>query len=148
VVRRGSIRKRGASRCRTGGISEQLEAALREGKFDRAQLASMSKRFGSRRTQAFVRKALETTAPMNFVHDDDAFDDLLQIVAADRGLGIALVEKDYWVTHGSLGPACAGIRGLVQGRYVAGEGLRSDRALLRGSRPEARTRGPSLICAQ
>jgi hypothetical protein len=36
---------------------------------------------------------------MSFVHDDPEFDALLQIVADQRGLGVALVEKDYWVTH-------------------------------------------------
>jgi len=36
---------------------------------------------------------------MTFVHDDAEFDALLQIVAEKRGLGVALVEKDYWVTH-------------------------------------------------
>ena len=36
---------------------------------------------------------------MTFVHDDADFDALLQIVALKRGLGVALVEKDYWVTH-------------------------------------------------
>ncbi|MGC4068382.1 MAG: nucleotidyl transferase AbiEii/AbiGii toxin family protein [Polyangiaceae bacterium] len=36
---------------------------------------------------------------MSFVHDDPEFDGLLQIVAKSRGLGVALVEKDYWVTH-------------------------------------------------
>ena len=36
---------------------------------------------------------------MSFVHDDPEFDELLQIVARNRELGVALVEKDYWVTH-------------------------------------------------
>lgn len=36
---------------------------------------------------------------MSFVHDDPDFPDLLRIVAERRGLGVALVEKDYWVTH-------------------------------------------------
>jgi hypothetical protein len=36
---------------------------------------------------------------VRFVHEDPEFDELLRIVAAQRGLGIALVEKDYWVTH-------------------------------------------------
>jgi hypothetical protein len=39
-----------------------LEHALRAGKFDRDELTSMSKRYGSRRTQAFVSAALEATA--------------------------------------------------------------------------------------
>ena len=36
---------------------------------------------------------------MSFVHDDPDFPELLRIVAERRGLGVALVEKDYWVTH-------------------------------------------------
>jgi hypothetical protein len=36
---------------------------------------------------------------MTFVHDDADFGALLQIVATARGLGVGLVEKDYWVTH-------------------------------------------------
>lgn len=36
---------------------------------------------------------------MSFVHEDPAFDDLLQIVATERRLSRGLVEKDYWVTH-------------------------------------------------
>jgi hypothetical protein len=43
-------------------LRNTLEAALRKGRFDRAQLASMSTRFGSRRTQALVHEALEATA--------------------------------------------------------------------------------------
>lgn len=34
-----------------------------------------------------------------FVHEDRDFDDLLRIVADEHGLAVALVEKDYWVTH-------------------------------------------------
>lgn len=36
---------------------------------------------------------------MTFVHEDDEWRQLLRIVADDVGRGIALVEKDYWVTH-------------------------------------------------
>jgi predicted nucleotidyltransferase component of viral defense system len=36
---------------------------------------------------------------VNFIHDDAEFDELLRIVAAKRALSLALVEKDYWVTH-------------------------------------------------
>ena len=36
---------------------------------------------------------------MSFVHDDPEFEDLLRIVARERGLAVPLVEKDYWVTH-------------------------------------------------
>ncbi len=37
---------------------------------------------------------------MSFVHEDaEAFEDLVSIVADDRKIPTALVEKDYWVTH-------------------------------------------------
>ncbi len=36
---------------------------------------------------------------MSFAHEDREFADLLRIVAEDRGVVPALVEKDYWVTH-------------------------------------------------
>jgi hypothetical protein len=42
-------------------LSLALETALRERRFDRAQLASTSTRYGSRRTQALVNQALEAT---------------------------------------------------------------------------------------
>lgn len=36
---------------------------------------------------------------MSFVHEDPEFGDLVQVVAAARGIAPSLVEKDYWVTH-------------------------------------------------
>ena len=36
---------------------------------------------------------------MRFIHEDPQFDDLLRVVADRRHLALALVEKDYWVTH-------------------------------------------------
>lgn len=36
---------------------------------------------------------------MTFVHEDADFPALLNIVARERGIVAALVEKDYWVTH-------------------------------------------------
>ena len=36
---------------------------------------------------------------MRFIHEDPEFDSLLRIVAENRGFSVALVEKDYWVTH-------------------------------------------------
>lgn len=39
-------------------LADALEAALREGRFDREQLVAMSTQYGSRRTQALIGKAL------------------------------------------------------------------------------------------
>lgn len=36
---------------------------------------------------------------MSFIHNDAEWGDLLRIVADEVGRDIALVEKDYWVTH-------------------------------------------------
>ena len=36
---------------------------------------------------------------MTFAHQDPEFRDLLSIVADELGIAIALIEKDYWVTH-------------------------------------------------
>ena len=36
---------------------------------------------------------------MTFIHNDGEWGDLLRIVADEVGRDIALVEKDYWVTH-------------------------------------------------
>lgn len=37
---------------------------------------------------------------MSFVHDDPEFVALLAQVSAQTGIAAALVEKDYWITHG------------------------------------------------
>lgn len=36
---------------------------------------------------------------MSFIHEDPQFSNLLRVVADKRRLALALVEKDYWVTH-------------------------------------------------
>jgi hypothetical protein len=36
---------------------------------------------------------------MTFVHEEADFPNLIGIVARDRGIAAALIEKDYWVTH-------------------------------------------------
>ena len=38
-----------------------------------------------------------------FLHERRDFDQLLAVVANDRGLDTMLVEKDYWIMHGLWG---------------------------------------------
>lgn len=38
-----------------------------------------------------------------FLHERRDFDQLLAVVANDRGLDTILVEKDYWIMHGLWG---------------------------------------------
>ena len=35
----------------------------------------------------------------NFIHNDPEFKDLLSIVANQKKIDIALIEKDYWIMH-------------------------------------------------
>src|SRR5271155_2946708 len=37
--------------------------------------------------------------PRDFLHNHPQFADLIRIVAAQRGIDPALVEKDYWIMH-------------------------------------------------
>ncbi|MBS0251439.1 MAG: nucleotidyl transferase AbiEii/AbiGii toxin family protein [Proteobacteria bacterium] len=37
--------------------------------------------------------------PADFLHNHKQFKDLIRIVAADKGIDPALVEKDYWIMH-------------------------------------------------
>ena len=83
---------------------------------------------------------------VSFVHEDPQFGDLLRVVAEKRRLALALVEKDYWVTHVLWALHAAGLRRVVQGWNLALEGVRPDRALLRGPRPQDRARDARRRC--
>lgn len=60
---------------------------------------------------------------MSFVHEDPEFDDLLQIVATDRGLTRGLVEKDYWVTHSLWALHAAGFEVWFKGGTSLSKGF-------------------------
>ena len=35
----------------------------------------------------------------NYIHRDPEFKDLLSIVANEKKINVALIEKDYWIMH-------------------------------------------------
>lgn len=80
---------------------------------------------------------------MSFVHDDPEFDQLLQMVASRRGLGVALVEKDYWVTHTLWALHAQGFDIWFKG----GTSL-SKRARRRDAGPETDRRAPFVVNAR
>ena len=41
--------------------------------------------------------------PADYLHNHSQFADLLRIVAQEKGIDPALVEKDYWIMHGLYG---------------------------------------------
>jgi hypothetical protein len=51
----------------------------------------------------------------NFLHRHPQFDDLIRIVAGDRGIDPALVEKDYWIMHCLFGLQQLGLRFELKG---------------------------------
>jgi predicted nucleotidyltransferase component of viral defense system len=37
--------------------------------------------------------------PLDFLHNHPEFADLIRIVAEEKGIDPALIEKDYWIMH-------------------------------------------------
>jgi hypothetical protein len=37
--------------------------------------------------------------PLDYLHNHPEFEDLIRIVADEKGIDPALVEKDYWIMH-------------------------------------------------
>ena len=37
--------------------------------------------------------------PLDYLHNHPEFEDLIRIVAEEKGINPALVEKDYWIMH-------------------------------------------------
>jgi hypothetical protein len=42
---------------------------------------------------------MNSTVPRDYLHDHPQFADLIRIVADEKGIDPALVEKDYWIVH-------------------------------------------------
>ena len=41
--------------------------------------------------------------PLDYLHNHPEFEDLIRIVADEKGIDPALVEKDYWIVHCTYG---------------------------------------------
>lgn len=61
---------------------------------------------------------------MNFVHEDPGFDDLLQIVAGERGFSRGIIEKDYWAIHSLWHLQMAGFDVWFKGGTSLSKGFR------------------------
>ncbi len=58
-----------------------------------------------------------------FLHDHAEFGDALTIVATQRGLGEALIEKDYWIIHTLWSLAAAGLTVSLKGGTSLSKGF-------------------------
>src|SRR5580704_95941 len=51
----------------------------------------------------------------DFLHDHSEFADLIRIVAQEKGIDPALVEKDYWIMHALYGLQQLGLKFELKG---------------------------------
>ena len=59
----------------------------------------------------------------NFLHDRRDFDQLLAVVADERGLDPMLVEKDYWIMHCLWGLQAQGFQFELKGGTSLSKGF-------------------------
>ena len=67
--------------------------------------------------------------PADYLHNHAQFSDLIRIVAAERGIDPALVEKDYWIMHCLYGLQQLGLTFELK-RHIAFEGIQDHQSLL------------------
>src|SRR6267378_6511147 len=53
--------------------------------------------------------------PLDFLHNHPQFPDLIRIVAEEKGIAPALVEKDYWIMHCLYGLQQLGLKFELKG---------------------------------
>src|SRR6202045_3660706 len=59
----------------------------------------------------------------NYLHNHPEFADLIRIVAAERNIDPALVEKDYWIMHCLYGLQQLGMRFELKGGTSLSKGF-------------------------
>src|SRR4030095_6107661 len=60
--------------------------------------------------------------PLDFLHNHPEFADLIRIVAEDKGIDPALVEKDYWIMHCLYGLQRLGFKFELKGGTSLAQG--------------------------
>jgi predicted nucleotidyltransferase component of viral defense system len=61
--------------------------------------------------------------PRDFLHNHKEFADLIRIVAAEKGIDPALVEKDYWIMQGLHGLQQLGLTFELKGGTSLSKGF-------------------------
>jgi len=62
--------------------------------------------------------------PADYLHNHRQFPDLVRILAADKGIAPALVEKDYWIMHCLYGLQRLGMSFELKGGTSLSKGFR------------------------
>src|SRR3979490_2918536 len=61
--------------------------------------------------------------PADYLHNHKQFPELIRIVAQQRGIDPALVEKDYWIMHGLYGLQQLGLTFELKGGTSPSKGF-------------------------
>jgi predicted nucleotidyltransferase component of viral defense system len=59
-----------------------------------------------------------------FLHNHREFSDLIRIVAQEKGIDPALIEKDYWIMHSLYGLQQLGMKFELKGGTSLSKGFR------------------------
>src|SRR6266481_195315 len=62
--------------------------------------------------------------PANYLHKHEQFPELIRIVAEQRGIDPALVEKDYWIMHSLCGLQKLGLTFELKGGTALSKGFK------------------------
>ena len=68
--------------------------------------------------------------PADYLHKHPQFADLIRIVAQDKGIDPALVEKDYWIMHALYGLQKLGLKFELKGGTSLSKGHQDHQPLL------------------
>ena len=58
---------------------------------------------------------MNCTVPRDYLHNHPQFADLIRIVAEEKGIDPALIEKDYWIMHSLYGLQKLGLKFELKG---------------------------------
>src|ERR1700686_4967130 len=61
--------------------------------------------------------------PTDYLHNHKQFPDLIRIIAEQKGIDPALVEKDYWITHSLYGLQKLGLTFELKGGTSLSKGF-------------------------
>ena len=67
--------------------------------------------------------------PADYLHNHPQFADLIRIVAAEKGIDPALVEKDYWIMHSLYGLQQLGLTFELKGGTSLSQGHKAHRSV-------------------
>jgi len=95
--------------------------------FDGARLERAAGDYGTVRTKKFFHRRFANRMPIDYLHITRN-SDLIRIVAQEKGIDPALVEKDYWIMHGLYGLQKLSLKFELKGAPRCPRAIRSSTA--------------------